>query len=492
MKTIKTNRKLKYLFFIALIIMFYPMGVKGEELVKGENDFLFLGNENIAPLVYKENNKTKGLIVDIVEELGKRKNWNIEVQATNWEEAQSKVILGKADALLQINKSEERKELYDFSIDLLKSEFSIFKNCNDIHIKSIDDLKNKKVGVEELGYPRYFLKNHRDIEIVAIEDPISGFEMIDSGLIDAVVLDRWTGEYALAKSKLSGIRVIENPVETIYSNIAVGKGNEELLKEINKGLEEMKSDGTINKIKDHWRGEEVLCYTESEVNRNIRYVIFGIFILLILIALLTIRKLRKINKALELEVEKRTEKLYESNEKLKKLSNLDGLTNIFNRRYFDKAFKKVWKLSLREKLPLSLILLDIDYFKKCNDDYGHLAGDAYLKALAKILESAVRRPGDLVARFGGEEFIILLYNTPEEGGRILAEEIRRKVEKTSVDYRGIEIKNTISLGLASLVPSKDLNPNYLIELADEAMYEAKNMGRNKVCIKRLAKTQDIW
>lgn len=480
-KTKKTTRskKSKYIFFIILIILI-PSKLAG---AKGEEDyFLFLGNKNMEPLIYEENNKTKGLLVDIMKELSKRIDHKIEVQALDWREAQEKILAGEADALIQINKNVERENLYDFSSELLKSEFSIFKKCENTKINGIEDLKNKKVGVEALGYPRYLLEGEKNIEIVIIPNWTMGFKMIESGIIDAVVVDKWIGQYALTKSKISGVNLVKEALEENYSYIAVSKGNDELLRLINQGLAEMENDGQLNKILDYWKGENVIYYTEKEVKKNLYYTGLGIFILSLLAGIVVVIKLRKINRDLELKVEERTSELNKMNKELERISTIDALSNVYNRRHFDKVLKRTWDLSLRENKPLTLILLDIDYFKDCNDTYGHLGGDEYLKTIAKILKDSAKRPGDLFARFGGEEFVYILYNTPEKGGINFAEKIRKLVEETSVYYEGHKINCTVSVGLVSLVPNENMEAKDLIKIADEAMYKAKTSGRNRLVV----------
>lgn len=229
-------KKMIYFILIIIIILRISTLVDSVKIDKSEETLLFLGNEKIAPFIYKENNKTKGLVVDIVKQLSKKIHRNIEVQSMDWEEAQDRVLSGKADALLQINPSPEREKIYDFSTNLLKSEFSIFTKAENININHIHDLYDKKVGVESSGYAYCLLGNDENINTVTVPDCITGFQMIDAGELDALVADRWIGEYELAKSKVSGIQVIEEPIEVKYSHIAVRKGDDKLLKLINKGL----------------------------------------------------------------------------------------------------------------------------------------------------------------------------------------------------------------------------------------------------------------
>ena len=177
-------------------------------------------------------------------------------------------------------------------------------------------------------------------------------------------------------------------------------------------------------------------------------------------------------------------KLEVANRKLQLLSSLDGLTGISNRRSFDEFIDREWRRGLREDRPTSLVMVDIDFFKKYNDGYGHQAGDDCLKRVAKILADEVSRPGDLVARYGGEEFVIVLGNTDKSVAADIAEGSRSKVEKAKIPHAYSDISDvvTLSIGVSTLVPDVKLSPGMLIEAADKALYKAKHEGRNMVRI----------
>jgi diguanylate cyclase (GGDEF)-like protein/PAS domain S-box-containing protein len=178
----------------------------------------------------------------------------------------------------------------------------------------------------------------------------------------------------------------------------------------------------------------------------------------------------------------RTEiRLQQMNEELIKLSILDGLTQIANRRCFDEVIDREWKRSRRDKTVLSLILCDIDFFKNFNDTYGHKAGDECLQAVAKAIEKSVKRPSDLVARYGGEEFAIILPNTEIPGACHVAEVIRNGVWNLSIPHKASRADQvvTLSLGVAGVIVDDQKNLKDLINRADKALYEAKAQGRNR-------------
>lgn len=188
-------------------------------------------------------------------------------------------------------------------------------------------------------------------------------------------------------------------------------------------------------------------------------------------------------KNLELEalVEERTRALEEANAKLKHLSNTDGLTGIANRRNFDHALAVEWSRAQRTGLPLSLILLDVDHFKHYNDQYGHLAGDDCLCAIASALSLGGQRASDVTGRFGGEEFVVLLPDTSQDGALEIARRIRQKVMDLGLPHADtIPDVVTVSLGVASLAPTARSSPDMLLREADAALYRAKQSGRNCV------------
>jgi diguanylate cyclase (GGDEF)-like protein/PAS domain S-box-containing protein len=176
-------------------------------------------------------------------------------------------------------------------------------------------------------------------------------------------------------------------------------------------------------------------------------------------------------------------------QRLMELSYLDGLTGLFNRRQFDKQLDEEWRRCARRKLPLSLIMIDIDYFKLYNDTYGHLEGDECLKKVAKCIENALlRRAGDLVARYGGEEFVALLPDTDVDGACAVAETMRAVVESLNLLHQASPLLNhvTISLGVACIVPVHAGDPSLLVAAADRMLYHSKSTGRNRVSVEPTA------
>ena len=174
--------------------------------------------------------------------------------------------------------------------------------------------------------------------------------------------------------------------------------------------------------------------------------------------------------------------LRRANLELEKLVNVDGLTQVANRRCFDNRLEDEWSRLCRDSQPLSLLLFDIDYFKLYNDCYGHQAGDDCLKLVAQAAQAVLYRPADLVARYGGEEFAVILPNTDRIGALVVAEQIRAEITKLDIVHQNSHIGDTvtISIGVASALPDPYQNPNLLIKWADLALYRAKQQGRDRV------------
>ena len=192
-------------------------------------------------------------------------------------------------------------------------------------------------------------------------------------------------------------------------------------------------------------------------------------------------KVDKFNETLENKIKSRTRRLHIANAKFKRIATMDFLTNIPNRRYFFTMGNKLFASVKREKLSLSMVVLDIDFFKKINDTYGHKIGDKVLVQIAKTIESEIREE-DIVARVGGEEFAIILNNTSLIQGMKISEKIREKIESTPYIKEGIIIHLSTSIGVAQYI-LEDNDLESLYDRADKALYVAKNSGRN--CVKYL-------
>jgi diguanylate cyclase (GGDEF)-like protein len=214
----------------------------------------------------------------------------------------------------------------------------------------------------------------------------------------------------------------------------------------------------------------IMSITGTYISLALMVLIFGGYMVLI-----SLRGNKEYWNALEAE-----KSLQEKSDILKKLSRIDVLTGLYNRGSFDDALDAQWKLASREAKLLTMVIGDIDHFKKVNDTYGHLAGDEFLKYVAQTLKTTFKRNTDFVARYGGEEFVVLLPDTNSMIAFEMAEVVRKNLESGSIEYNQKKINSTISFGIASIVPYFKESASVLVEQADAALYQAKKEGRNRI------------
>jgi len=174
--------------------------------------------------------------------------------------------------------------------------------------------------------------------------------------------------------------------------------------------------------------------------------------------------------------------LQRANQELEVLATEDGLTKIANRRRFDEFLETEWRRQKRNGNPISLVMADVDYFKNYNDTYGHRAGDDCLRKVADVMKDSIHRAGDVCARYGGDEFVVVMPETNLDGARHVVDRIRSKLREIRIPHEQSEaaLHVTVSFGVSSIVPGNSLGPEVLVEIADKRLYLAKQQGRNCV------------
>ena len=479
----------------ALIVV--TLVLRSSLLFAGKNEqsdnLIFVGNKELSPLIFTQGEKPAGLVVDIVQAVAEYAGLDIDILAMNWDEAQQLMRAGKVDALLQINPSSTREQIYDFSDPILKSEFVIFRKTQRVEIQDINSLSGLVVGVERKGYPCTLLSKYPEVVIQTVSDWQHGFQLIKDGNIDALVVDRRVGEYQLFLSGVQGVSAAPEPIDVQFSSIAVAKGNDELLEKINLGLR-LIAQGSIRKdIEKKWSGKEIV--TLSKESLRLYWVIaivsaiasfFAVFVFIFASRVKKINKtLLEREKSLAIEIEKRREvekKLYIANNELQNLSEIDFLTGLWNRRKYENELKRQIKNIRKNEACLCLLVVDIDYFKAYNDHYGHEQGDNALRSISDIIKSSLSRNTDTVFRYGGEEFVVLLPYTDEEGGYNIANIIINNICQNKIEhkYSKVDSKLTVSIGVASICNASPINTiSLLFKNADDALYQAKANGRNQ-------------
>jgi two-component system, cell cycle sensor histidine kinase and response regulator CckA len=269
---------------------------------------LFLGNRNIAPVVYLDGTAPAGLAVDLVRALATHIPRPIEIRAMDWKEAQGLVAAGQADALIQINATEERTKTYDFSDALLESHFAIFVRQDRTGIAGISTLHGLRVGVESGGLPQQLLGKDPQIALTLIPSFPEGFAALVGGSLDAVVVDYRVGSYVLATNGIGGIKTAGDPIASSWSSIAVRKGNAALLDAINGALRAIKDDGTYQRILAAWASTEGIFETRGQINDRVYLTaIIGLAILLAVALVWALTLRRQVRRRRAAEVRQREE-----------------------------------------------------------------------------------------------------------------------------------------------------------------------------------------
>ena len=189
---------------------------------------------------------------------------------------------------------------------------------------------------------------------------------------------------------------------------------------------------------------------------------------------------RAMNEDLDQKVKQRTKALEQANRKLEYLSTTDGLTGLFNRRHFDQEYERLYKESIKNKQSLAVLMIDVDHFKRLNDEYGHVFGDRCLIRAGELIRQALNSPPDICARYGGEEFIVVLPNVKYNQAKQVAESLRHAFANTIVRDGRVAASMTVSIGLAFTMPTNINQHEVLLKDADNYLYQAKENGRNQV------------
>jgi ABC-type amino acid transport substrate-binding protein len=243
---------------------------------------VFLANENLAPVAYLDHGVPSGLAIDLTRTMAARMPQSVQIRVMDWAQAQALVASGRADALIQINPTPERRKVYDFSDPFLESHFAIFVRENGPNVSDVASLRGLRVGVEAGGLPQQVLAADGHIRLTIVPSFPAAFRMLAAGRIDAVVVDYRVGMYVLATNGIRGIRVAGDPIGTTYSAIAVRKGDTRLLDAINKALRSIKADGTYDQILRKWATTDVVFETQGQIDRRFYSTVIAVLLVLLL------------------------------------------------------------------------------------------------------------------------------------------------------------------------------------------------------------------
>jgi len=395
---------------------------------------------------------------------------------------------GRADVFIPLSHSEERARRGLFTKPYYTSHYAVIaRHGSEAVVRHINDLAGYQVGYLQgvvFGPLLQSLVPAAQLHAFSATTTESLFKAVQNGSIDLAVYNKNMFVKDRYSQELFDLEVIH----TLYDHprhyrfyFSQTPGHQRLVEAFELYLAAVDVSASIRAHDDSER--DLLEYYMAQRQQQTLLLFAGVAAaLLALLAIVALWRHRRFARQLTQQnafIEQQREALYQANQQLDRLNRTDKLTGIFNRRHFDEVIASEYKRYQRTGSPLSLLIIDADYFKRVNDGYGHARGDDYLCAIARVMESNAGRSGDTVARYGGEEFACLLTNTSGEQALAVAERIGR-------DIAGLRLPNTsasppwltVSIGIATLVEG-DPGLSTLFEQADAQLYEAKQLGRNR-------------
>lgn len=414
---------------------------------------------NYLPYEYiDEKGNFIGIIANFINQLSKNSGINFNlIETSSWSESLNYLQKGLCDITPNTVETENREEHFIFTQSYFEFSNVIATKENEIFIDSIENIKDKKIGVIKNHYLAELLKSrYPNLNLVEMNNTLEGLKKIKSDEIYAFIDSFPSITYNLQNERINDIKISGKIEFSSKSKIAIRKDELILQSILNKAINSV-SPNEKEALLNRW----LTIIKEEKFNTDllIKIVSYITAIALIIIILVIYRSNRKLSIL---------------NKKLEKASQTDKLTSIYNRAKLDMLLDMEFKNKKRYKKPLSLILADIDYFKKINDTYGHLIGDKILIEFSQILQKNIRET-DFLGRWGGEEFLIIIPFSNEEEAMIQAEHLRNKIQNHLFTHN---IKITASFGVYEV---KNIPINKALSNVDKALYSAKKANRN--CVK---------
>lgn len=473
--TIK-KEKIQRLIDIYTLLGLYKNNTNVDELIyKPSNEFYltqveqdYINNKEVInmcvdpdemPLEKIENGQHIGIAADYFELIRKTTNFDIQVIKTkNWAESLEFAKERKCDILSLLMSTPERKKYLDFTSAYLKAPVVLATKNNVPFINDFNLLKGKKLGIPKgYAFEEVLKVDYPDLTIVEVDNIDDGLTKVVQGDLYGYIGTLETIEYSFQKKFASELKISGKFDRTWDFSIGVRNDNPILLNILQKAINAIDKESE-QKILNKWLSINYV----KETDYNLLFKTIGIFTFILSIILFFYFKQIKLKKQLEI------------------LVSTDSMTKLYNRRFFENTAEIHFELAKRNQADLSVIMLDVDNFKYFNDNYGHKVGDLILIDLANILRNLSRK-SDIICRFGGEEFIILLPQTNLDGASLMAEKIRIHIEEFTLQLdNSNQLRFTASLGVSQVNILTDHDIEFCIKRADDGLYEAKNSGKNQI------------
>ncbi|WP_294960854.1 transporter substrate-binding domain-containing protein [Sulfurimonas sp.] len=426
------------------------------------------------PFEKNENGKHIGMSAEYIKIIEKEIGTPIELLPTKtWSESLKLGLQRKCDVLSLVIPTKERKKYFHFTKSYLHIPLVIVTNIDEFFINDISKVVNKKIGIaKDYAFAEILKDKYPDMNIVEVKNIKDGLHQVENAKLFGFIGTLATTGYHIQKNYIGQLKIAGKFDEKLELGVAV-RNDEPILRNIfDKVIAKIPADKE-QAILNKW----VSVNYDNDVNyKPVLQWIIGLGLLFITILLIILRANRKLND--EINNRKETEK------KLQKLSITDELTSLYNRRYFNEIFPKLINSAKREKYNICFALLDIDFFKQYNDTYGHISGDQALQSLSACIKASMTRADDYCFRLGGEEFALIFKgHSPKEAIKFI-EKVKQNIEDLKIEHKKNSASKylTVSFGLAIKDATSIDDENELYREADILLYEAKNSGRNKICV----------
>ncbi|MCA1793289.1 MAG: diguanylate cyclase, partial [Desulfobacteraceae bacterium] len=427
-----------------------------------------------------ENGEYQGILADFYDLVGKKTGVPIQaVKTDSPDDARNHIKTGACDMISIVTPNDIDSELITATTPYIAYPLVIATDSKALYINTIETIAEKSIGISKTApFFHDMTTRYPDINFIPVDTVEKGLAGVQNGTLFALVdtapkIGFHIQEHQMVDLKISG----EMPYQIMFQ-AGISK-NEPLLTGI--------FEKAIHSVTDEEKKRIFQTWMTLKYERGFDYsLLWKILLVLGIIGFFVMYRHISVSRY-NTRLAGLNRELKAANKKLETISYLDGLTGIPNRRKFDTVLEDEWKRCERTGQVLTLMMLDIDYFKPFNDRYGHLEGDDCLKEVAKTIEGLPGRPGDFVGRYGGEEFAIVLPGTDEAGAKQLAQKILTRIQELQIPNKGSEVSPylTVSIGGISALPNRAIPGTWFLNKADQLLYEAKQGGRNQYRLEKV-------
>lgn len=407
-----------------------------------------------------------GMAADFIRLMVRRGGLNIElVRTATWEESFALGQKRQCDMFSLLMDSPSRRSFLDFTTPYLIIPGVIATSAKVPFVADLDQVKGKRLGhMRGFAGIELLRQSHPGIQLVEVGSYEEGLSKVQDGELFGFIGNMMSIGQALQDNKIYDVKIAGRIGSDNLMSVAT-RNDQPMLHEVFQKLVDDIDPEARQDIMNRW----IAVRFEQGFDYRRLWQIVGVFVLVGIVTLFWATKLRRLNAELR-----------GANQRLAEISHHDGLTGLYNRMHFDEIVGPTTHLCARNKLTMTLAIIDLDHFKDINDSFGHPFGDACLRYVSGVLQTSFRRDSDTAIRYGGEELVVISAGgTPEQMIERL-DAFRRDIEQSVVSFDGKQSRLTLSIGVWSAVPTIEDDPVQLLKLADAALYRAKREGRNQL------------